>query len=112
MRSSARRSREQPALLLRLLVQALLQSGRLSNDRALTHRELAAYAAASTIPGSATGSSASRCWRSGCCMGQPPPRRRPRSRDRGWCPQSQLDQALADGRGLYAQWIGRGRRAP
>lgn len=32
--------REQPAWLLRLLVQALLQSGRLNNERSLTHREL------------------------------------------------------------------------
>jgi hypothetical protein len=32
--------REQPALLLRLLVQALLQSGRLRGERSLTHREL------------------------------------------------------------------------
>ena len=32
--------RERPALLLRLLVQALLQSGRLSGERSLTHREL------------------------------------------------------------------------
>jgi hypothetical protein len=32
--------RERPALLLRLLVQALLQSGRLRSERSLTHREL------------------------------------------------------------------------
>jgi hypothetical protein len=32
--------RERPALLLRLLVQALLQSGRLRGERSLTHREL------------------------------------------------------------------------
>lgn len=32
---------EQPALLLRLLVEALMQSGRLRSERALTHRELA-----------------------------------------------------------------------
>ena len=32
--------REQPAVLLRLLVQALLQSGRLRGERSLTHREL------------------------------------------------------------------------
>jgi hypothetical protein len=31
-------AREQPALLLRLLVQALLQSERLRNERSLTHR--------------------------------------------------------------------------
>ncbi len=32
--------RERPALLLRLLVEALLQSGRLASERSLTHREL------------------------------------------------------------------------
>ena len=36
---------EQPALLLRLLVRALQQSGRLRGDRNLTHRELAARSA-------------------------------------------------------------------
>jgi len=36
---------EQPALLLRLLVRALQQSGRLRGDRSLTHRELAARSA-------------------------------------------------------------------
>jgi hypothetical protein len=35
---------ERPALLLRLLVQALGESGRLGSDRALTHRELIARA--------------------------------------------------------------------
>jgi hypothetical protein len=35
---------ERPALLLRLLVQALVQSGRLGSDRTLTHRELIARA--------------------------------------------------------------------
>jgi hypothetical protein len=35
---------ERPALLLRLLVQALVRSGRLSSDRTLTHRELIARA--------------------------------------------------------------------
>ena len=37
--------RERPALLLRLLVQALLQSGRLHGERSLTHRELAVRSA-------------------------------------------------------------------
>jgi hypothetical protein len=103
---------EQPALLLRLLVQALLQSGRLSNDRALTHRELGARsgfddseqhdrfvrisllaerllygptAAAATSAATAAADSGAR---------------------------AQVDQALADGRDLYAQWIGRAARAP
>ena len=35
---------ERPALLLRLLVQALVQTGRLASDRTLTHRELIARA--------------------------------------------------------------------
>ncbi|HWW22124.1 MAG TPA: hypothetical protein VNZ06_15090, partial [Steroidobacteraceae bacterium] len=35
---------ERPALLLRLLVQALERSGRLAGDRTLTHRELIARA--------------------------------------------------------------------
>jgi len=102
---------EQPALLLRLLVQALLQSGRLSNDRALTHRELGArsgfddseqhdrfvriallaerllYGPAAAAAVAATASAA------------------------GGAARSQVDQALADGRGLYAQWIGRTARA-
>jgi hypothetical protein len=90
-------AREQPALLLRLLVQALLQSGRLRNERSLTHRELAARSAfddqqqrgsfarlsllaerllyGAHLPKATTG------------------------------PQPQIEQALADGRQLYAQLI-------
>jgi hypothetical protein len=90
-------SNEQPALLLRLLVQALRQSGRLRNDRSLTHRELAARSAfddqqqhgsfarlsllaerllyGAITPAAAAGA------------------------------QPQIEQALADGRQLYAQLI-------
>ena len=102
---------EQPALLLRLLVQALLQSGRLSNDRALTHRELGVrsgfddseqhdrFVRISLLaerllygPTAATAATSAAATEGGA--------------------RAQLDQALADGRGLYAQWIGRAARAP
>jgi len=95
---------EQPALLLRLLVQALRQSGRLRNDRSLTHRELAARSAfddqqqhgsfarlsllaerllyGANVPAAATDA------------------------------QPQIEQALAEGRQLYAQMIATRAAAP
>jgi hypothetical protein len=97
--------REQPSLLLRLLVQALLQSGRLSNDRPLTHRELAVrsnfddsgqrerferisllaerllYGSVATATATADGD------------------------------QSQVSRALSEGRELYARWVTRGAPA-
>jgi hypothetical protein len=107
---------DQPALLLRLLVQALLQSGRLINDRPLTHRELAArsgfdnsgqrerferisllaerllYGPVGTATATATATAKSTAAMSADSA------------------QSQLRQALADGRDLYTQWMGRGAR--
>jgi hypothetical protein len=107
---------EQPALLLRLLVQALLQSGRLSNDRALTHRELGARSGfddseqhdrfvrisllAERLLYGPAGAAASATAAAASATA-------PESSAR-----SQVDQALADGRGLYAQWIGQAARAP
>lgn len=101
---------DQPALLLRLLVHALLQSGRLINDRPLTHRELAARSgfddsgqrerferlsllAERLLYGPAATATAQS-------IAAP-------SAD---STQSQLRQALADGRDLYTQWMGRGAR--
>jgi hypothetical protein len=107
--------REQPALLLRLLVQALLQSGRLVNDRPLTHRELALrsgiddnaqrerferisllaerllYGPVVTLTATPNGTATAAMRADGA--------------------QSQLRQALADGRDLYARWMGRGAPA-
>ena len=92
--------REQPALLLRLLVQALLQSGRLRNERSLTHRELGVRSAfddqeqqlkferiallAERLLYGPNAAAAS--------AGSPP----------------QIDHALTDGRQLYAQLLGSG----
>lgn len=105
--------REQPALLLRLLVQALLQSGRLSNDRPLTHRELAVrsnfddsgqrerferisllaerlmYGSVANATATATATATAKA------DGDP----------------LQVSRALADGRELYARWATRGAPA-
>jgi hypothetical protein len=90
--------REQPALLLRVLVQALLQSGRLKTERSLTHRELGVHSAfddpeqhgrfvrisllAERLLYGPTAAAAS--------SGAP----------------AQIDHALTDGRQLYAQLLG------
>jgi len=110
--------REQLALLLQLLVQALLQSGRLSNDRPLTHRELAARSDVDDagqrerferisllaerllygplVPLVAATSTSNRAATD--AMGADGV-------------QSQVGQALADGRDLYARWLARGAPA-
>jgi hypothetical protein len=114
---------EQPALLLRLLVQALLQSGRLSNDRALTHRELGARSGfddseqhdrfvrisllAERLLYGPAGAAASATAAAASATTAAASATAPESSAR-----SQVDQALADGRGLYAQWIGQAARAP
>jgi hypothetical protein len=92
---------EQPALLLRLLVQALLQSGRLSNDRALTHRELGTR---SGFDDSAQHERFVRISLLAERLLYGP------AADAG--ARSQFDQALADGRGLYALWTSRAAPAP
>jgi hypothetical protein len=90
--------RERAALLLRLLVRALSQSGRLKNERGLTHRELGV--------------------RSG--FDDPEQRSRfvrlsllaerllygPAAAAGGAEAQPQIDRALSDGRQLYAQLLG------
>ena len=89
--------RERSALLLRLLVQALLQSGRLKYERSLTHRELGVHSA----------------------FDDPEQHRRfvrisllaerllygPNAPYASADPPPQIDHALTDGRQLYAQLL-------
>lgn len=96
--------REQPALLLRLLVQALLQSGRLSYERSLTHRELGVRSA----------------------FDDPEQRGRfirisllaertlygPRAPAASAAAPPEIDHAVSDGRQLYAQLLGGRGGAP
>jgi hypothetical protein len=89
----------QPALLLRLLVQALLQSGRLKNERSLTHRELGAHSAFDDpeqhgrfVRISLLAERLLYGPDAPCASAGPPP---------------QIDHALTDGRQLYAQLLAR-----
>ncbi len=118
--------REQPALLLRLLVQALLQSGRLVNDRPLTHRELAVRSGFDDAgqrerferisllaerllygrPG-ASASATATATATGTATATVPATAAMSADDA----QSQISQALTDGRDLYVRWLVRGAPA-
>jgi hypothetical protein len=94
--------RERPGLLLRLLVQALLQSGRLKNERSLTHRELGARSAFDDPEQQARFVRISLLAER-LLYGSAAPAA-------GADPQPQIDHALTDGRQLYGQLLG--SRAP
>jgi hypothetical protein len=88
---------EQPALLLRLLVQALRQSGRLRNDRSLTHRELAARSALDDQQQQRSFARLATLAERLLYGANMPAA--------AAAAQPQIEQALADGRQLYAQLI-------
>jgi hypothetical protein len=91
--------RERPALLLRLLVQALLQSGRLSTERSLTHRELGVRSAFDDPQ------QHSRFVRLSLLAERQ--LYGPNAPAAGAAPEPQIDYALTAGRQLYAQLLGR-----
>jgi hypothetical protein len=89
---------EQPALLLRLLVQALLQSGRLKYERSLTHRELGVRSAFDDPQQHGRFVRISLLAERALYGPNVPPA--------SAAAPPQIDHALTDGRQLYAQLLG------
>jgi hypothetical protein len=95
---------DRPVLLLRLLVQSLLASGRLSNDRSLTHGELIARGRFDDDEQQRRFARVSRLAERRIYGSLSP--------EAGQAGHPELDQAVADGRQLYAQLSGAQRSAP
>jgi hypothetical protein len=89
---------EQPALLLRLLVQVLLQSGRLKYERSLTHRELGVRSAFDDPQQHGRFVRISLLAERALYGPNVPPA--------SAAAPPQIDHALTDGRQLYAQLLG------